>query len=167
MTKKEKRIRAEIAKAHQDSKALAKLAVTWLKGKAIERANRGEHYKRAGFNTGEVVRGLDLGRGWDSREKVYQLLMRGLKRAEELGYVEICRNSSPIKFRYAGPEIDEAEEQYKRNIKRAKEDMERLARKIRLKGISVSSESYGEDRVKVTMTAQAFTRLAERAGHEL
>lgn len=161
---KQEKARETIQQNHQETKALAQRAIAWLKQQALVRASQGDYHRKRGFNTGEVVRGLGLGSAWDTRAKVYTQLMQGMKRAEELGFVTVCRNSSPLQFRYAGPEVEEAEAKYKKDAKDARDRMERLVRKVRIKGIAVSFDRYeGREGLKVTMSASAFERLAGRA----
>jgi len=141
---------------------LGKKAVAWLKATAIEHA--GEYRGDRFHNCGDVVRGLGLGNGWDSREKAYPSVMRGLKRAEELGFVEVQRHGSPIGFRYVGPEVEAAKAAKEKAKEQRRRRLQTIANKLRLKGVSVERDRYGDDETKVVLTPAAFERLAEKAG---
>lgn len=137
-------------------------AVAWLKAQAIEHA--GEYRGNHSYNIGDVVRGLGLGNGWDSREKVYGEVMRGLRRAEELGFVECTRHGSPIKFKFVGPEVEEAEKAKKKQQEQAEKAAQRLVNKVRIKGIELARDRYEDPPIKVEMSLEAFTKLAAKAG---
>jgi len=84
-----------------------KAALAWLKAKELERVNGGQSSYR-GYATGEILRALKLGDGYDSRERAYQVLIRGLKHACELGFLEHTDNGTCKRFKYTGPEIETA-----------------------------------------------------------
>lgn len=147
-----------------DAEKYGKLAVEWLKKQAIMFVG---HYHRDGrhYNCGDVVRGLELGNGWGSREKYYSSVMKGLKRAEELGFVSANRHGSPMGFKYVGPEIADAEKALKAKKKAESDRYERIVKRLRIKGIEASTDH--RDNCTVVMTAGAFEIVAARAGVSL
>lgn len=150
----------------KQSKALALKAIAWLKKQAIEKAKRGEWYSNISYNTGQIVRGLGLGNGWDARDKVYRQMLAGLKRGEELGFVKRV-SYSPVSFAYVGPEMEASEQARKNKVRQTEERMQKLAKRLQLKGVEVYSDLHEhghKEPTRVSLTPAAFEKLVAKAG---
>jgi len=152
-------------KTSQEQTKLAKQCLEWMKQRAIETVKRGRNYDHTrGHHAGDIMRGLGLGEHWDSRDKEYGRVIRAMKRAEELGFVEVHRNGSPMRFKYIGPEVEEAQKSAEAERKAEVDDLKRLAKKLRLKGVNVHKDKYGDNDPYITLTPAAFRKVAEKAG---
>lgn len=120
-------------------KKMAKQAILWLKKKALEHVKRSENWEYfsiKSYDTGAVMQGLGLAPVFEERNKVYQKLVKALKRAVDVGLLEDSTpiNGARLQFRYVGPEVDVLKDKIRKTAAAKKDRATKLLRRMRIRG---------------------------------